>query len=283
MKVRSKFEDVFQVKANCVIGSESDFADYSDDVSVAGRLINPKVVEFFRSIRALPLILDKLQYGHHPNFIAEVPSLQRENNGSFRKHINFATEEVKRLIAKPPEILSIFGDASSTGCGSFIQGKEVIAAKTFSSLEREAHSTWRELESVNFTLKAFLPFIKNRTVKCFVDNLASVTIAANGSMKPLCQELALQIHETFRRHSVSLSLEWIPRGKNEVADYLSRLSDILVTDDWGITPEFFRILNNKFGPFTIDCFANAQNKKVDRFFSLFYVPGTAGVNAFTFS
>jgi hypothetical protein len=116
-----------------------------------------------------------------------------------------------------------------------------------------------------------------------VDNLASVTIAASGSMKPLCQELALQIHETCRRHSVSLSLEWIPRGQNEVADYLSRLSDILDTDDWGISTEFFKILSNKFGPFSVDCFANAQNKKVDKFYSMFYVPGTAGVDAFTFS
>jgi hypothetical protein len=43
--------------------------------------------------------LHKLQFGHHPDLIAEVPSLHRENNGSFRKHISFATEEVGRLIA----------------------------------------------------------------------------------------------------------------------------------------------------------------------------------------
>ena len=189
----------------------------------------------------------------------------------------------KCVVTHPPEVLSIFGDASSTGCGSFIEGREVVAAKTFSDVERKAHSTWRELENVNFTLKAFLPFIKDRTVKFFVDNLASVTIVSNGSMKFECQRLALDIYETCFQGRVSLSLEWIPRGENEVADYLSRLSDILDTDDWGITPEFFSVINSRFGPFTIDCFANALNKKVDRFYSLFYVPGTSGVDAFSFN
>jgi hypothetical protein len=92
-----------------------------------------------------------------------------------------------------------------------------------------------------------------------------------------CQTLALEIYRTCFQNGISLNLEWIPRG---TADYLSRLSDILDTDKWGITPEFFKILNSKFGPFSVDCFANSQNKRVDKFYSLFYVPGTAGVDAF---
>jgi hypothetical protein len=59
------------------------------------------------------------------------------------------------------QVLSIFGDTSSTGCGSFIKGRDAIAAKTFSSVERDANSTWRELENINFTLKAFLPFVRD--------------------------------------------------------------------------------------------------------------------------
>jgi hypothetical protein len=47
LQIRSKFEDVFQVKTNCTVSSESAFTDYSDDVSVAGRLSDPKAVKKF--------------------------------------------------------------------------------------------------------------------------------------------------------------------------------------------------------------------------------------------
>ena len=69
---------------------------------------------------------------------------------------------------------------------------------------------------------------------------------------------------------------------NKDADELSRLADLLDTDDWGLSSSFFKLLNNKFGPFSVDCFANYYNFKVDKFFSLFLTPGTAGVNAFAF-
>jgi hypothetical protein len=99
LQVREKFDDVFQVSDECEVGVESDFESYSDDVSVAGRLSDLSAVEFFRSIGASQLILNKLRYGHHPDLISEVPPLSKDNNGSFRKHIDFATKEVRNLIA----------------------------------------------------------------------------------------------------------------------------------------------------------------------------------------
>ena len=51
-------------------------------------------------------------------------------------------------------------------------------------------------------------------------------------------------------------------------------------DDWQITPEFFALLEYYWGPHTIDCFANFYNTKIERFFSRFWNPGTAGVDAF---
>lgn len=188
----------------------------------------------------------------YDSLVSLIPAMVSEFN--FWKSNIDALNLRQCLITNPPEVLSIFGDASSTGYGSFIKGMDIIAAKTFSQAERDAHSTWRDLENINFTLKDFLPFVKDRTVKFFVNNLACATITSNGSMKLLCQKIALEIFETCSKSRVSLSLEWIPRDKNKEADYLSRLSDILDTDDWGITPEFFKILNSRFGPFSVDCF-----------------------------
>ena len=141
----------------------------------------------------------------------------------------------------------------------------------------------RELENIHFSLKAFDPYIRGRTVKFQVDNQATVNIVAKGSMRPACHQFAIEIFEFCRRSSVNLTLEWVPREENKTADAISRLPEILDTDDWGITDSFFRLLDNRWGPFTLDCFANASNAKCPKFFSLFLTPGTAGVDAFSFS
>jgi len=44
---------------------------------------------------------------------------------------------------------------------------------------------------------------------------------------------------------------------------------------------FFKFLNRKWGPFTIDRFARPENTKIKRFNSKYYTPGTEGVDALT--
>ena len=51
-------------------------------------------------------------------------------------------------------------------------------------------------------------------------------------------------------------------------------------DDWELALGFFRQLDELWGPFTVDCFATHYNKKVSKYFSRFWNPGTAGVDAF---
>ena len=63
-----------------------------------------------------------------------------------------------------------------------------------------------------------------------------------------------------------------------MADFVSKIID---KDDSEITEEFFELLNNDRGPFTIDRFASFKNTKVERFNSKFMVPGTSAVDAFT--
>jgi hypothetical protein len=91
---------VFSVSTpNCKIFDESDFSNHSDEVSVAGRLSNPSAIKFFQSIGASDFKINILKEGHHPNLILDVPTFERRNNLSFRKHMDFATQEVKKLIA----------------------------------------------------------------------------------------------------------------------------------------------------------------------------------------
>jgi hypothetical protein len=155
------------------------------------------------------------------------------------------------------------------------------AARLFFFREKDQHSTYRELIGVQYALESFLPKIKFSHVKILVDNQAAVRIIDTGSMKEELHKFAMSVFNTCLHNSISLSVEWIPRELNEAADLASREAEVVDTDDWQISDEFFHILNNMWGPLTIDIFANSYNKKLERLFSLYHAPGSAGVDVFT--
>ena len=95
-----------------------------------------------------------------------------------------------------------------------------------------------------------------------------------GCMKFEYHQLAIGIFSTCLHANIHLDLQWLPRTANEQADYLSRLKDF---DDWEVAPSIFQQMDVLLGPHALDAFANY---KVPRFFSRFWNPGTAGVDAF---
>ena len=52
-------------------------------------------------------------------------------------------------------------------------------------------------------------------------------------------------------------------------------------DDWQLSPNFFAFLSKKWGPFTIDRFADNENAKLKRFNSKYACPNTEACNAFS--
>ena len=101
-------------------------------------------------------------------------------------------------------------------------------------------------------------------------------------MKEDLHHLAISIFELCFKNRIVLEVEWISRNDNEAADLASRIANVVDVDDWQLSSSFFSILNNSWGPFSIDAFANSHNKKLERFYSLFHSPGCVGVNAFSF-
>jgi hypothetical protein len=75
-----------------------------------------------------------------------------------------------------------------------------------------------------------------------------------------------------------LEPEWIPREQNQLADYLSKVKEL---DDFGLQPSAFEFISQQFGPLTVDRFASAHNALLPQFFSEYWCPNSAGVNAFT--
>ena len=173
----------------------------------------------------------------------------------------------------------VYSDASSTGFGGYCveHGDQVVTGQ-WSKEETTQSSTWRELRAVRLVLDAICQKVKNFRVRWFTDNQNVARIILYGSRKPILQEEALAIFVTCVNHHIRLEPEWIPREANEFADYLSKLVDY---DDWMLNPTVFKELDSRWGPHTIDRFADVHNHQLARFNSRYWYPGTEAVDTFT--
>ena len=204
-----------------------------------------------------------------------------------KEELSFWAENVDSLNEKcffnekPPQILNVIeSDASDSGLGCLLNEGESKALRLFSERERVQHSTFRELKAVEYALESFLPKINHSKVKILIDNQAAARIIDVGSMKSEIHRIAMSIFFICIKNGITLEAQWIPRHLNEAADSASREAEMVDTDDWGINHQFFKIINNKWGPLSIDCFANHYNAKLPRFYSLFHSPGCEGVDCF---
>ena len=174
----------------------------------------------------------------------------------------------------------VYSDASATGCGGYtVDICDSIVHMTWSSDDQCKSSAWRELKGVETVLKSSLSHLRGNALKWYSDNKAVIAILEKGSMKIDLQLLALSIFKLCRENGITIDIEWIPRSLNDKADYISKILDF---DDWGVSVSFFDYLDKKWGKHTFDRFADLRNKKVVRFNSKFWTPGSLGVDAFTF-
>jgi hypothetical protein len=97
-------------------------------------------------------------------------------------------------------------------------------------------------------------------------------------MKENLQAIAMSIFSICLINGISIEIQWIPREGNTQADYLSKIIDY---EDWGVSEMFFNFMNELWGIYTIDRFANSTNAKLSRFNSLFWNVNTEAVDAFS--
>ena len=158
-----------------------------------------------------------------------------------------------------PRIL-LYSDASHIGCGAWIaQCGDLKFFQNWKSDEIGKSSTWRELKGVALAIEAFSPYLKGKKVTVFTDNTGVEVIMRKGSMKEDLHEIAMHIAEFCKTLPVEVNVKWVPRSDNVEADTLSRLEDF---DDWGVSVEFFNFMNDKWGPYTVDRFADEFNCKL---------------------
>ena len=99
-----------------------------------------------------------------------------------------------------------------------------------------------------------------------------------GSRKPDLQAEALAIFSISLTQHIHIEPEWVPRRDNEVADYLRCIVDY---DDWSLSHNAFRALDDAWDTYTVDRFASHYNTHLPRFISHFWNLGSEAVDAFT--
>ena len=152
--------------------------------------------------------------------------------------------------------------------------KQVIGVWTGSEI-RES-STLRQLEAVYRTLKGLEIDLEGLKVLWYTDNRNVVSILSSGSKNRKLQETAVKISDGLRDCQIEMMVQWIPRGENARADFLSRVLD---RDDWEVDSRVFISLGESWGEYEVDRFASNYNTKCGRFNSKYWCPGTEGVDA----
>ena len=185
-----------------------------------------------------------------------------------RTEIEFWHSEIARVNGQniwpsPSAIRVVYTDASNSGyAGYTVEHGCHIAHGQWLPREAAQSSTWKELRAVRQVLEALVTKLRNQRVCWFTDNQNVCRIVTTGSRKPQLQAEAMAIFSTSVANNIRIEPEWIPRAENDVADYLSRITDY---DDWNLDHSIFRSIEQQWGPHTIDRFASHYNTQLPRF------------------
>ena len=169
-------------------------------------------------------------------------------------------------------------DASATGWAGVLPG--AVAQGVFTPVECATGSGNRELLAIQNTLSAFLHVLQkheNARVLLRTDSQNAFHIIRKGSRHPHLHKLAVAVADFCLLHNIQLRIVWVPRAQNTTADFYSKLPTW--ESDWQMPLPLFHTLCARWGAHTFDRFASHSNTLCDRFNSLYFCPGTSGVDA----
>ena len=129
-------------------------------------------------------------------------------------------------VPVPGPTVELFVDASASGWGAWIATPNYITSNGFFSLEdREGSSTLREVLGLLFALRAFVAVLRDRRIRVFTDKQNVPRVQRKGSAVPALGLAAKQLYALTQTENITLTVEWIPRELNSLADHLSKSPD----------------------------------------------------------
>jgi Reverse transcriptase (RNA-dependent DNA polymerase) len=182
---------------------------------------------------------------------------------------------------RPSRVLVMKTDAAGmNGWGAYLKEMAAWARGAHTPEEASWYIHQQELYAVLMGIQAFGLMLAGRMVECEVDSTVALTYLANGGGKdPWMNQLTRRIHQELQAIGASLyKAIWIRGSQNHEADLMSRWVD---QDDWQLRDSTIYQIRQAFGSWQVDRFADHLNARAKLFNSVFHVPGTTGVDAFS--
>lgn len=183
--------------------------------------------------------------------------------------------------------IRVFSDASNTGWGGILYFSSNIPTHVhglWRNDERSAAIVTREALALVKTLHIAAQRFSNARIDCYVDSQVLVNCRSKGGSKS--RELTEVLKQLFHQTLLSnfcLHLYYVPSSQNP-ADRASRQLSGL---DCTLAPHVWRLIDDTFGPHSIDLMAIPANVRCDssgrllKFFSPFPLQAAAGTNVFS--
>lgn len=154
------------------------------------------------------------------------------------------------------------------------------ARGSWSIIEAQKSSNWRELKPIFLGLLYFQQAIKGQNVQVLSDNTTAVANVSKqgGTRSKDLLDLAMQLLTWAECNVASLTAIHLKGSQNLLAALLSRRKVVEV--EWSLNQEVFLMVTGVWGYPQVDLFASKQNAKVLIFFTLHREDQARGLDPF---
>ena len=150
------------------------------------------------------------------------------------RDLRWWSEESHLSVGLPRDLpqpdLTLYTDASDSGWGAFLQDDHLSGLWPQSCLTFSINH--RELLALYYGVQGFLPVLCGRSVSLFADNTTALSYfrKQGGTHSATLNSVALSILRLCELHQIRMVLQFILGKLNELADSLSRRSQVLGSD-----------------------------------------------------
>lgn len=147
----------------------------------------------------------------------------------------------------------------------------------FHGSDRNFHINIKEAMAIHRTLLSFKERIHKKSIMILCDSQAVVgAMKKRFSPSKKLRETVNAVWKLAAECQCELYFQHIAGSTNTVPDYLSRLT---YTEDYKVKDEFVSAVAAEVGSINFDRFATDTNKQTPLFNSLYWCPGSAGINS----
>lgn len=172
--------------------------------------------------------------------------------------------------------ISVNTDSSDYRWGGLLVETRKEVKGTWSQAWRRRHINVKELKTVVKVVKAFRKELEGKSILLRTDNRVAMAYVNRMTGRiPELAAIARELIELLETMGSKIQAIYISTVDNVEADALSRSKD---THDWCVKEKLFEKIDKKFGPHSIDRFADKFNRKTKRYNSWKYEPEAEAVD-----